>query len=153
MADRAAANSSLGDGQKRALSLSQISTVGWRRFEPRHESAVSTPCRTRKRGLLPTLVLAMLAIFAVSGLETFSVNPERPAAVLFPGTMSEEQAFAAVVAAGGLPVRLARSTFSDGAVWIAAPGAPDFFSKVKSYGAWAVINPFAFGGCFLVKPV
>ena len=103
--------------------------------------------------MLPALVLAVVAFFAVSGLETFSINPDRPAAILFSKAVSEEQAFAAVVAAGGLPVRLARSRLSDGVVWIAAAGSPDFFDKVKSYGAWAVINPFAFGGCFLVKPV
>jgi hypothetical protein len=151
MADQAAAHT-LGESQKRALSLSQAAASGWRRFEPAPETPISTRRRAKSLGLLPTLVLAMLAMLAVSGLETFSINPERPAAILFPETVSEEQAFAAVVAAGGLPVRLARSTFSHGVVWIAAAGAPDFFAKVKSYGAWAVINPFAFGGCFLVKP-
>jgi hypothetical protein len=104
-------------------------------------------------GLLPALVLAVVAFFAVSGLETFSINPDKPAAILFPKSVSSDEAFAAVIAAGGLPVRPARSALSDGVVWIAAAGTPDFFDKVKSYGAWAVINPFAFGGCFLVKPV
>jgi hypothetical protein len=41
---------------------------------------------------------------------------------------------------------------SDGIVWIAAAGTPEFFERVKANGAWAVINPFAFGGCFLVTP-
>jgi hypothetical protein len=153
MADQAAASVSLGEGQRRALSLSRASASGWRRFQPAHASDASAPRRTKSFGLLPALILAVLAIFGVSGLETFSINPERPAAILFSETVSEEQALAAVIAAGGLPVRPARSTFNDGIVWIAAAGAPDFFDKVKSYGAWAVINPFAFGGCFLVKPV
>jgi hypothetical protein len=105
-----------------------------------------------KLGLLPAIVFAVLAFFAVSALETFSINPDRPAAILFPETVSRDQAFAAVVAAGGLPIRPGRSHLSDGIVWIAAAGTPDFFDKVKSHGAWAVINPFAFGGCFLVTP-
>jgi hypothetical protein len=105
-----------------------------------------------KLGLLPAIVFAILAFFGVSALETFSINPERPAAILFPESVSSDQAFAALIAAGGLPIRPGRSRLSDGVVWIAAPGAPDFFDKVKSYGAWAVINPFAFGGCFLVTP-
>ena len=104
-------------------------------------------------GLWPALVLAMLAFIAVSLLETFSLNPDRPVAVLFPSNLSSERAFGALVAAGGLPIRPATSALSDGPVWIAAAGAPDFFDKVRAYGAWAVINPFAFGGCFLVKPV
>jgi hypothetical protein len=107
----------------------------------------------RRLGLWPALVLALLAFVAVSGLETFSLDPNRPVAVLFPSDLPRERAFAAVIAAGGLPIRPARSAMSDGAVWIAAAGAPDFFDKVRANGAWAVINPFAFGGCFLVKPV
>lgn len=95
----------------------------------------------------------MLAFVAVSALETFSVNPDRPVAVLFPADLPRERAFAALIAAGGLPIRPARSALSEGAVWIVAAGAPDFFDKVEAYGAWAVINPFAFGGCFLVTPV
>jgi hypothetical protein len=152
MADRVAITS-LGERQRHALSLSQGAARGWRRFEPAPEIPAGPLRRPTGLGLLPALMLAVLAFFAVSGLETFSINPNRPAAILFPSAVSEEQAFAAVVAAGGLPVRLARSRLSDGVVWIAAAGAPDFFDKVKSYGAWAVINPFAFGGCFLVKPV
>jgi hypothetical protein len=107
----------------------------------------------RRLGLWPALALAMLAFIAVSSLETFSLNPDRPVAVLFPSTLSSERAFAALVAAGGLPIRPATSAFSHGPIWIAAAGAPDFFAKVRALGAWAVINPFAFGGCFLVKPV
>jgi hypothetical protein len=126
--------------------------MAWRRFEPALEKP-AVPHRRCGPGLLPALVLAIAAFFAVSGLETFSINPDKPAAILFPKSVSSDQAFAAVIAAGGLPVRPARSALSDGVVWIAAAGTPDFFDKVKSYGAWAVINPFAFGGCFLVKPV
>jgi hypothetical protein len=107
----------------------------------------------RSLGLLPAILLAGLAFLAVSALETFSIDPNKPAAILFPQSVSEDQAFAAVVAAGGLPIRPAHSALSDGVVWIAAAASPDFFEQVRSRGAWAVINPFAFGGCFLVKPV
>ena len=116
-------------------------------------SASSSQPVARRLGLWPALVLALLAFVAVSALETFSLDPNRPVAVLFPSGLPRERAFAAVIAAGGLPIRPARSAMSDGAVWIAATGAPDFFDKVRANGAWAVINPFAFGGCFLVKPV
>lgn len=105
-----------------------------------------------KPGLLPTIVLAIFAFFGVSALETFSIDPNRPAAILFPDTVSRDEALAALVAAGGLPIRPGRSSLTDGVVWIAAAGTPDFFDKVRSHGAWAVINPFALGGCFLVTP-
>ena len=105
----------------------------------------------RRLGLWPALVLAALAFLGVSGLETFSIDPSKPAAILFSDEVSADQAFAQLVATGGLPIRPARSALGDGVVWIAAAGSPDFFARIKAAGAW-VINPFAFGGCFLVKP-
>ena len=105
----------------------------------------------RRLGLWPALVLAALAFLGVSGLETFSIDPNKPAAILFADAISSDQAFAQLVATGGLPIRPARSALGDGVVWIAAAGSPDFFARIKATGAW-VINPFAFGGCFLVKP-
>lgn len=94
---------------------------------------------------------ALLAFLGVSGLETFSIDPDKPAAILFSDSVSADQAFAQLVASGGLPIRPARSAFGDGVVWIAAAGSPDFFARIEATGAW-VINPFAFGGCFLVTP-
>lgn len=105
----------------------------------------------RRLGLWPALVLALLAFLGVSALETFSIDPSKPAAILFSDGVSADQAFAQLVASGGLPVRPARSAFGDGVVWIAAAGSSDFFARMKATGAW-VINPFAFGGCFLVSP-
>ena len=105
----------------------------------------------RRLGLWPALVLALLAFLGVSGLETFSIDPSKPAAILFSDAVTADQAFAQLVASGGLPIRPARSALGDGVVWIAAAGSPDFFERMKATGAW-VINPFAFGGCFLVKP-
>ena len=105
----------------------------------------------RRLGLWPALVLALLAFLGVSGLETFTIDPDKPAAILFSDRVTSDQAFAQLVATGGLPIRPARSALGDGVVWIAAAGSPDFFARMKATGAW-VINPFAFGGCFLVKP-
>ena len=118
---------------------------------PVSPSIASSNPGLRRLGLWPALVLAMLAFLGVSGLETFTIDPERPAAILFSDAVSADQAFAQLVATGGLPIRPARSALGDGVVWIAAAGSPDFFARIKAAGAW-VINPFAFGGCFLVKP-
>ena len=105
----------------------------------------------RRLGLWPTLVFALLAFLGVSGLETFSIDPDQPAAILFDDTISSDQAFAQLVATGGLPIRPARSALGEGVVWIAAAGSPDFFARIKATGA-CVINSFAFGGCILVTP-
>jgi len=117
-----------------------------------HNPIASPKPVLQRLGLWPALVLALLAFLGVSGLETFSIDPNKPAAILFSDQVSADQAFAQLVATGGLPIRPARSAFGDGVVWIAAAASPDFFERVKATGAW-VINPFAFGGCFLVKPV
>jgi hypothetical protein len=124
--------------------------VGVRSALPHNPIASPNPA-FRRLGLWPALVLALLAFLGVSGLETFSIDPNKPAAILFADAVSADQAFAQLVATGGLPIRPARSALGDGVVWIAAAGSPDFFERIKATGAW-VINPFAFGGCFLVKP-
>jgi hypothetical protein len=124
--------------------------LGARSANPHSPIPTSSP-PLRRLGLWPALVLALLAFLGVSGLETFSIDPDKPAAILFADALSADQAFAQLVATGGLPIRPARSALGDGVVWIAAAGSPDFFARIKATGAW-VINPFAFGGCFLVKP-
>jgi hypothetical protein len=118
---------------------------------PGARSTLSHGSMLRRLGLWPALVMATLGFLGVSGLETFSIDPNKPAAILFSDDVSADQAFAQLVATGGLPIRPARSAVGDGVVWIVAPGSPDFFDRMKATGAW-VINPFAFGGCFLVKP-
>jgi hypothetical protein len=120
-------------------------------------SAIAKPATARATGrrdfgLCPALIFACLAFLAVMGLEVFAINPERPAAILFPAGISEEQAYLDIVAAGGLPVRPAHSVLHDGVVWIAAAGDPDFFRDIWRGGALAVINPVAFGGCLLELP-
>jgi hypothetical protein len=131
--------------------LSTPQTARGVRSTPTHNPIPAPHPAFRRLGLWPALVLAALAFLGVSGLETFSIDPSKPAAILFSDGVSADQAFAQLVATGGLPIRPARSALGDGVVWIAAAASPDFFERVKATGAW-VINPFAFGGCFLVKP-
>ena len=142
-----------GDWQSHRLeSLDGLISILNASFGARDAIPAASKPAIRRLGLWPAITLALLAFLAVSGLETFSVNADRPVAVLFPEAVSRDQAFAALVASGGLPIRPARSALSDGVVWIAAAASPDFFDRVEALGAWAVINPFAFGGCFLVTP-
>ena len=83
-------------------------------------------------------MLALLAFLGVSGLETFTIDPDKPAAILFSDRVTSDQAFAQLVATGGLPIRPARSALGDGVVWIAAAGSPDFFARMKATGAWVI---------------
>lgn len=137
--------------ERLALSLSGCETpTTWRRVEP--VDAVHNRSARRKSGLAPAVMLSVLAVFGVLALELFSIKLGQPGAIFFPSGKSEAQAFAAVVAAGGLPVRATRSVFGEGVVWIAAAEDPSFFSNVIDAGALAVINPFAFGGCMLADP-
>jgi len=100
-------------------------------------------------GLWPALLLPALAFLAILSLEVFAVDPSRPVAVVFSSAMSADEALHVVVAAGGLPIRRERSALTDQLIWVAAVDDPDFLSRVRRLGAWAVVNPYAFGGCLL----
>ena len=95
-------------------------------------------------------IFSVAMLLAILLLEILGVNPDRPAAILFPTDISEERAFAAVIDAGGLPIRSLRSAIGGGVVWIAASEDRDFSSKVRRNGALFAMNPFALPGCLLV---
>lgn len=111
--------------------------------------ALPTAAARRSLGLWPSLLLSGLALLAIAGLDLFAINPGRPAAVVFPRSVSADDGLRIVVAAGGLPIRLERSAILDQLVWVAAADDPAFFSRVRALGAWFVVNPAAFGGCLL----
>lgn len=114
-----------------------------------HGLAAARPASRRSPGLWPSLILSALAPIAVVWLDLFAVSPERPAAVVFPAAVSADDGLRIVVAAGGLPIRPERSAILDQLVWIAASDDPQFFARVRSLGAWFVVNPSAFGGCLI----
>lgn len=105
----------------------------------------------RSLGIWPSLLLSGLALLAIAGLDLFAFNPGRPAAIVFPGSVSADEGLRIVVAAGGLPIRPERSAIFDQLVWVAAADDPDFFRRVRALGAWFVVNPTAFGGCLLAR--
>ncbi len=109
------------------------------------------PAGRRPLGLWPSLVLSALALLAIAWLDLFAVNPQRPAAIVFPSEVSADDGLRIVVAAGGLPIRPERSAILDQLVWIAASDDPQFFARVRSLGAWFVVNPSAFGGCLIAR--
>lgn len=98
------------------------------------------------------MILPLLALIAVGCLDLFAINPDRPAAIIFPPSVSADDGLLIVAAAGGLAIRPERSAIFGQTVWIAAADDPDFFSRVRALGAWAVVNPTAFGGCLIEGP-
>ena len=92
-----------------------------------------------------------MALLAVAALDLFAFNPNRPVAVVFPGSVSADLGLRVVVAAGGLPIRPERSAILGPLVWIVAIDGPDFPNRVRALGAWVVVNPAAFGGCLLER--
>jgi len=100
-------------------------------------------------GLWPAFLLPALAFLAILSLEVFAIDPTRPVAVVFSSGVSADEALEVVVAAGGLPIRRERSALTDQLIWVAAIDDPDFPARVRRLGAWAVVNPYAFGGCLL----
>jgi hypothetical protein len=71
----------------------------------------------------------------------------RVAAVFSPWT-GAERAFAAVAQAGGLVVR---SGVVD-AIVVVQGADPDLVDRLYAAGAWAVIDPTAWGGCLVGRP-
>ncbi len=105
----------------------------------------------RRLGLWPSLVLSIFALIAIAWLDLFQISPDRPAAVVFPPSVSPDDGLRIVVAAGGLPIRPERSAILDQLVWVAAADDPAFFDRVRRLGAWFVVNPTAFGGCLIAR--
>ncbi|WP_038012643.1 hypothetical protein [Terasakiella pusilla] len=82
-------------------------------------------------------------IISVAFLTIFNVPKHSLVAVVFPPWVSEERAFQLVVEADASVVRLGLS----GQIVVAKPHSVEFENKIKHVGAWAVVNPLAFGGC------
>ncbi len=100
-------------------------------------------------GALLVWVGAMAVALSAARLE-----PEQSGKVvaLFAPGGDSEQAFGAIVAAGGKPVRPVFGGF----VWVAQSDAPGFVGRLKAEGARAVFGEIAWGpmlaGCFALTP-
>ena len=97
------------------------------------------------------MLLSALALMSIAWLDLFQISPDRPAAVVFPSSVSPDDGLRIVVAAGGLPIRSERSAIFDQLIWVAAADDPAFFQRVRRLGAWFVVNPTAFGGCLIAR--
>lgn len=103
--------------------------------------------------LLGGAVLAVWAGFMAMALNDAALPPERDGMVLavFPPGTSEEASFAALVRAGGEPVRQTWLSFA----WVARGEGEGFVGRLHQEGAWAAFGsiPVAapvLGGCAVV---
>jgi hypothetical protein len=121
-------------GESTVAQQPSIVETSFRRHPHRTGSLVS---------LLPAFGLA-LATLATLAYGAFRPGPPGSpvAAIYAPGT-SEETAFAAVAAAGGLPIR--NGGFDN--IVVARADDPGFASRLLANGAWLVVDAVALGAC------
>lgn len=98
------------------------------------------------RAALAASAMAVASLVALAGLEARPRGFAEVAAV-FPPWLTRDQAFAAVVAAGGVVVRQGIV----GTILVVHGDDPGVIGRLRAAGAWAVVDPVAFGGC-LVRP-
>jgi hypothetical protein len=103
----------------------------------------------RKAGRWPvmaaTIGMMVASVLPIIWIEAQPRDGGDVAAVFAPWA-TRESAFAGVVAAGGLVVR--EGTLDT--ILVVHGGNPGLIGRLYAAGAWAVIDPVAFGGC-LVK--
>jgi hypothetical protein len=92
-------------------------------------------------------VLASASVLSVAALEAQPRDRTRVAAIFAPWT-SAERAMAQVAQAGG---RIVRAGLIDAVVVVQGDDA-DLADRLYAAGAWAVIDPAAWGGCLASGP-
>jgi len=91
-------------------------------------------------------VLAAASVLSVAALEAQPRDRTRVAAIFSPWT-SAERAMAQVALAGG---RIVRPGLID-AIVVAQGDGVDFADRLYAVGAWAVVDPAAWGGCLAIQ--
>ena len=96
------------------------------------------------------LAAVLLSVASVMPLAWLQARPRGFAevAAVFPPWTGREQAFAAIMAAGAVVVREGARDW----ILVVHGEDPGVIRRLYAAGAWAVIDPVAFGGC-LARPV
>jgi hypothetical protein len=101
----------------------------------------------RQRGaILGAVLIGAVSIVPLAWLQARPRDFAEVAAI-FPPWIGSERAFALVLAARGLVVREGARDW----ILVVHGNDPGLIRRLYSVGAWAVIDPVAFGGC-LVQP-
>ncbi|HYM02664.1 MAG TPA: hypothetical protein VET85_06930 [Stellaceae bacterium] len=99
------------------------------------------------RAWCAALALAMASTVALAWVQALPSDGAEVAAV-FPPWTSREDVLGRIVSAGGLPVR---TGIVDTVLVVRAERA-GLVDRLYRVGAWAVIDPVAFGGCLTETP-
>lgn len=99
------------------------------------------------QSIFAAAALTLVSIAPVAWLDARPRDPSEVAVIFAPWT-TRDVAFAKAVAAGGLVVR---AGITEDVLIVHGDGA-DLARRLYAMGAWAVIDPVAFGGC-LAKPL
>lgn len=105
----------------------------------------------RKAGRWPVMAAAVgMIVVSVVPIIWIEAQPRDGAdvAAIFPPWATRESAFARAVAAGGMVVR--QGTLDT--ILVVHGGKPGLIERLYAAGAWAVIDPVAFGGCLVKGP-
>jgi hypothetical protein len=106
---------------------------------------------TRQSSGWPAAVAAAVTIVAsVVPIVWIQAQPRDGAdvAAIFAPWATREAAFARTIAAGGMVVR--QGTLDT--ILVVHGGNPGLIDRLYAAGAWAVIDPVAFGGCLVKSP-
>jgi len=90
---------------------------------------------------LATLILPLLLVAAPS-------DERNGVAVVFAPWVGEAQAMSLVAESGGAIVRTGAFSF----ITVAIPKAPDFAARIRSAGAWILLDPQFLEGCLDLTP-
>jgi len=94
--------------------------------------------------------IAGMVVLSVVPIIWIAAQPRDGAdvAAVFAPWATRESAFAQVLAAGGIVVR--QGTLDT--ILVVHGGNPGLIGRLYAAGAWAVIDPVAFGGCLVKGP-
>ncbi|HUC68266.1 MAG TPA: hypothetical protein VMA53_22815 [Stellaceae bacterium] len=101
----------------------------------------------QRRAILAAVLLGVASVVPLAWLQARPRGFAEVAAI-FPPWTGREQAFAAVLAAGAVVVREGARDW----ILVVHGEEPGVIGRLYAAGAWAVVDPVAFGGC-LTRPV
>ncbi len=105
------------------------------------------PVLRQSQSALVAAVLAAASVLSVAALQAQPRERTRVAAI-FPPWTSAERAMAQVARAGGRIVRPGLL----GSIVVVQGDDPDLPDRLYAAGAWAVVDPAAWGGCLAGQP-
>ena len=103
----------------------------------------------RWRSAVAASLMMVASLAVVAWLQARPQPGAAEVAAIFPPWVAREQALLRIAAADGVVVR--QGAFDS--VFVVHGGGAGFINRLYAAGAWAVVDPVAFGGCLVKRPV